>query len=132
MSHLDDRGLVLAFEDLSLAASEFSHREHLRVAFLMLRGADFGEAALRFRRALARFATNAGVPGKVHETLTWAYLALVAERIDDDLQETSSDFLARNPDLLDHRNGALARLYDVDAITASPVARARFVLPRAR
>jgi hypothetical protein len=41
----------------------------------------------------------------------------------------SRGFLARHPELLDHRAGALARHYDVAAITGSPLARRVFVLP---
>jgi hypothetical protein len=127
---LDDDTLVARFEALALAPAEFRHREHVRVAYAMLRGADFGEAALRFRRALRRFATAAGAPDRYHETLTWAYLAAIARRsVEDPAIASSLDLVARHPDLLDHLGGAIARHYDVAAITASPLARAVFVLP---
>jgi len=128
--HLDDIELLARFEALALAPADFRHREHLRLAFAVLRGADFGEAAVRLRRGLRRFADAAGVPGRYHETLTWAYLAVVARRMAEDPALASShELLARHPDLADHRGGAVARYYDVDAITASPLARAVFVLP---
>jgi hypothetical protein len=129
--HLDDPELVAQFEALAIAPGDFRHREHVRLACAMLRGADFGEAAQRFRTALRRFATAAGVPGRYHETLTWAYLAVIARRLAeaDPLPTGSIDFLARHPDLLDHKTGAIARHYDVAEITASPLARAVFVLP---
>ena len=129
--HLDDAELVARFEALAIAPAAFRHREHVRLAYAMLRGADFGEAAVRIRRALRRFAEAAGAAAKYHETLTWAYLALVAQRMAEDPAATSShELLARHPDLADHRGGAVARYYDVAAITASPLARAVFVLPR--
>ena len=130
MSEMPDHALVTAFEDLALAPGDFTHREHVRLAFAMLHGADFGDAALRFRRGLQRFATAAGVPHKVHETLTWAYLAVVHECMHEVSCVDSLELLARCPELLDHRAGALARHYDVDAITRSPLARRVFVLPR--
>ncbi|HEY6036955.1 MAG TPA: hypothetical protein VIV58_21900 [Kofleriaceae bacterium] len=131
--HLDDATLVARFEQLEIAASDFRHREHVRLAFAMLQGADFGEAALRFRRALKRFAAAAGAHGKYHETLTWAYLALVAQCMDERAYASSSELLEARPELLDHQAGLLARYYDVPAIIASPVARRVFVLPeRAR
>jgi hypothetical protein len=127
---LDDATLVARFEALAIAPADFGHREHVRLAYAMLRGADFGDAALRFRRALRQFANAAGAPGKYHETLTWAYLAVIARRIaEDPAIATSLDLVARHPDLVDHRGGAMARYYDVAAITASPLARAVFVLP---
>jgi len=127
---LGDAELVARFEALAIAPEAFGHREHVRLAYAMLRGADFGEAAVRFRRALRRFAGAAGAADKYHETLTWAYLALVAQRMAEDPAATTSyELLARHPELADHRRGAVARYYDVAAITASPLARVVFVLP---
>jgi hypothetical protein len=125
--HLSDAELVARFEAGTLAPADYHHREHVRIAYAMLRGADLAEAALRFRRALRAYAAKIGAAPKYHETLTWAYLVLIAARITGDAD--SQAFLAAHPDLLDHRGGALARCYDVAAITASPVARAVFVLP---
>ena len=128
--HLDDAELVARFESLAIAPAAFRHREHVRLACAMLRGADFGDAAVRFRRALRRFTEAAGAAAKYHETLTWAYLAVVAQRMAEDPAATTSlELLARHPDLVDHRRGAMARYYDIAAITQSPLARAVFVLP---
>jgi hypothetical protein len=127
---LDDGELVARFEALAIAPAEFGHREHVRLAYAMLRDGDFGDAAVRFRRALRRFAGAAGAPDKFHETLTWAYLAIIARRmLEGPAAATSHAFVARHPDLVDHRGGAVARHYDIAAITASPLARAVFVLP---
>jgi hypothetical protein len=127
---LDDAELVARFEALAIAPAEFRHTDHVRLAYAMLRGSDFGDAAVRFRRALRRFAEAAGAPDKFHETLTWAYLAVIARRMAEDPAATTSHALvARHADLVDHRGGAVARSYDVAAITGSPLARAVFVLP---
>jgi len=126
---MTDAELLERFEALTIHPREFGHREHVRLAFAMLARAEFGDAALRYRAALKRFAEHAGVPGKYHETITWAYLALVQERMHEHPCETSEELLALCPDLLDHRAGALARHYDVAALIASPVARRIFVLP---
>ena len=139
-----DEDLLAQFEALSLPPQCFGHREHVRLAYAMLADlGDFGEAAVRYRRGLRAFAAHAGAPGKYHETLTWAYLALVHERMFALYRErgldtadraqrttvTSLDLLARFPDLADHRRGALAKYYDVKELVASPTARAVFVLP---
>jgi len=126
---LDDAELVSRFEALAIAPAEFRHREHVRLACAMLRGSDFGDAAVRFRRALRRFADAAGAPDRFHETLTWAYLAVIHGRMATDPGTTSQALVARHADLLDHRGGAVSRHYDVAAITASPLARRVFVLP---
>lgn len=141
---MTDAELVTRFEALDVAPSDFGHREHVRVAYAMLADlGDFGEAAVRYRRALRAFAAHVGAAGKYHETLTWAYLALVHERMFELYRErgidpadsaartsiTSLDLLECYPELVDHQSGVLARYYDVRAIAASPMARAVFVLP---
>ncbi len=125
---MDDSDLLEAFSSLSLPPADFHHREHLRVGFTLLRreNGDLAAAAVAFRALLRRFAASAGVSSKYHETLTWAYLALIAERMHGHDYATSDELLAANPDLLDHEAGAIARHYDV---TRSPLARAVFVLP---
>jgi hypothetical protein len=128
--HLGDAELVERFEALRIAPRDFRHREHVRLAFAMLAGCDLAEAGPRFKRALLRFAAAIGAEAKYHETLTWAYLGLVQERAYGAAYASSLEFIERNPDLLDHRGGALARCYDVEAITACPIARRVFVLPR--
>lgn len=126
---LDDATLLARFEALQIAAQDFRHREHLRLAYAVLVGADFGDAGVRFRRALKTFAAAVGASSKYHETITWAYLALVAERMEQGACANSFELLERYPELLDHQHGALARIYDVPAILASPIARRVFVLP---
>jgi hypothetical protein len=127
---MDDAQLLSAFESATLPKTSFRHREHLRAAFIFLAGhTGFGEGAAAFRKALRRFAETHGITHVLHETLTWAYLSLVNERMKGRRYDDSRAFLAAWPDLLDHRGGALSRYYDIDAITASPIARERFVLP---
>jgi hypothetical protein len=125
-----DDELYDGFESGRLPKEAFHHREHVRAAFLYLsRYPDLAESALHFRSALRRFAEGHGVAGLLHETLTWAYLVLIQERMHGHRFETSQQFLASSPDLLDHRGGLLARYYDVGSITASRSARHLFVLP---
>jgi len=128
---MDDDQLLEAFATLTIRNQDFHHREHLRVGFTLLRreNNDLAAAAVTFRALLQRFAAAAGVSAKYHETLTWAYLALIAERMHGHDYATSEELLAANSDLLDHKAGAIARYYDVAAITRSPLARAVFVLP---
>jgi hypothetical protein len=131
LDDLDDDALIARFEALAVPPAAFDHRGHVRLAFAMLRGADFGEAAVRFRRSLRQFAEAAGAPDKVHETLTWAYLSVIATRMArDPMSTTSQQLLARHPDLLERgAAGALSRHYDVGAVAASALARRVFVLP---
>lgn len=127
--HLSDCELVTQFEAGTLPPADYHHREHVRIAFAMLQHTELPEAAARFRRALRHYATTIGAAARYHETLTWAYLVLIAGHLADASYPDSLTFLAAHPSLLDHRNGALSRHYDVAAVTASPLARRVFILP---
>ena len=135
---LHDEALLAAFEGRTLPCDLFHHREHLRVAWLLLRRhGDFGEAGVAFRASLKAYATACGGAGKYHETLTWAWLSLVQARMVDAsglelrADRDSRTFLARCPELLDVR-AALGAHYDADAIGQSDLARRVLVLPKAR
>jgi len=126
-----DGELIARFEALALTPAELTHREHVRLAFTVLaQERELAPAATRFRTMLRRFTDAHGAGAKYHETITWAYLAIVSERMYGRAYASSQEMLAEHADLLDHKRGALARHYDVAEITASPVARALFVLPR--
>lgn len=129
-----DDALLAAFLDCTLPPEQLGHPEHVRLAYLFLRRhADFGDAAVAFRSALRRYVTAIGRADRYHETLTWAYLALIAERIEREGEAADSQqFVARWPELVDHRTGALAAVYDIAELTASPLARRVFVLPGRR
>jgi hypothetical protein len=127
---LPDDALLEAFQAARSGGGWFGHREHVRAAFLFLtREPDFGVAAVRFREALRRFAAAQGAAARFHETLTWAYLALINERAHGTSFANSSEFVARHPELLDQKSGALSRYYDVAAVARSVRARVLFLLP---
>jgi hypothetical protein len=104
----------------------FTHREHVRMAFELLRRCDFPEAALHYSRALQDLTARAGVPGKFHQTMTVAFLSLIAERLFEHGTETFETFARAHPDLLDR--SVLERLYDPERL-ASAAARTTFLLP---
>ena len=65
-----------------LDAASFHHREHVRMAFEILARHDFAEAALHFSRTLRAMAARAGKPQAFHQTVTIAFLSLIAERME--------------------------------------------------
>lgn len=105
----------------------FSHREHVQMSYELLERHTFTEALFRLAKGLRHLATNAGRPEKYHETITVAFLALIAERKLVGADEGWEDFVARNPDLL--RKELLAEIYD-PAVLESSAARETFILPR--
>jgi hypothetical protein len=120
--------LLQGFESCSLPPAAFGHREHVRVAWLYLSAAPFEQAALRFCTNLRRFAAALGKERLYHETITWAYLALVNERRAACTAGSFDAFAAANSDLFDKTGGALAALYD-PAVLRSERARSVFLLP---
>jgi hypothetical protein len=126
----DDLAFARAFARGALPSGDFSHRGHLRVAWVYLRQRPFARAALCFGRHLRRYAGSLGAAGKYHETLTWAYLVLINERLQAAPPgESFEGFLERCPELADPKGGLIGRYYD-KAQLASPSARQAFVLPR--
>jgi len=109
-----------------LSAAGFAHRDHLRMAFEMLRRHDFAETTLHFSRALRAMARNAGKPEAFHQTITIAFLAVIAERMDGLECADFSAFERANPDLLDKR--MLQRWYGCERLS-SERARRTFLLP---
>src|SRR5580692_8980494 len=65
-----------------LEATQFPHREHLRMGFEMLRRHDFAETVFHFSSTLRAMAVRAGKPQAFHQTVTIAFLSLIAERMD--------------------------------------------------
>jgi len=109
-----------------LDAASFPHREHVRMAFEMLARHDFAETVLHFSRTLRAMAARAGKPQAFHQTVTIAFLSLIAERMEAGHDGDFTVFARANPDLID--KSALARWYRPERL-ASESARRTFLLP---
>ncbi len=125
-----DSDFLARFEAGTLPAADFDHRGHLRAGFLFLRRHDFPGACVAMKRAIQRFAALLGKANLYHETVTVAYLALLAERLAEEPAGLSfDDFLGRYPELT---SGEYFRRYYPAGELDTPEARATFVLPRPR
>jgi len=128
-AELADDDFIARFEDCTLPATAFHHRDHVRLAWLYLRRQPPLTALTRFVESLKRFAHANGADGLYHETITWAYLFLVHERMAKGPEnEERSGFEARNPDLLTWRPSILANYYHHETL-ASKLARRVFLMP---
>jgi hypothetical protein len=107
-------------------AAQFPHREHLRMAFEMLRRHDFAETVLHYSRALRALTQRAGKPEAFHQTVTVAFLALIAERMAAGGAEDFAAFARQHPELLE--KSLLSRWYRPERL-ASAAARRTFLLP---
>jgi len=109
-----------------LDAANFPHREHVRMAFEMLRRHDFAETVLHCSRALRAMTARAGKPQAFHQTVTIAFLSLIAERLERGHPADFAAFQRDNAELFE--KNALARWYRPERL-ASDAARRTFLLP---
>jgi hypothetical protein len=132
MAPTDDRDFVTAFEACALPAEGFHHRDHVRLAWLYLKELPPAQALTRFTEGLQRFAEAHGKPGLYHETITWAYLLLIRERMaraaDGEMGGSFEAFAAAHPDLLTWKPSILASYYREETL-GSELARQVFLLP---
>jgi hypothetical protein len=130
---VSDDQFVSAFEKGEIARDSFHHVDHVRLAFLYLRRFPPLIALDRFSTGLSRFAAAGGKPNLYHETITWAFMLLIRERMERRFRESGrradwNEFAAENPDLLSW-NGHVLKTYYRDETLASDFARRIFVLP---
>ncbi|HLY56985.1 MAG TPA: hypothetical protein VKS60_15580 [Stellaceae bacterium] len=104
----------------------FRHLDHLRMGFELLRRASFTQAAAAFSASLKIIAARNGTPGAYHETMTVAFLALIAEHAACGAYTDFEEFIAANPALADKR--ILQRWYGAERL-GSALARKTFILP---
>lgn len=109
-----------------LDAAAFPHREHVRMGFEMLRRHDFAETVFHFSSALQAMAERAAKPRAFHQTVTIAFLSLIAERLVSGDYADFDSFARANADLLD--KSALSRWYPSERL-ATEAARRTFLLP---
>ena len=123
---LDDDALLEGFEQGTIPAADFHHAEHVRVAWMYLRRYPLPDALPRFVASLKRFAAGHGVPGLYHETITVAFVLIIAERLGDARELSWTDFAASNPDLLIWKPSVLADVLlrgDVGFRACAPILR---------
>ncbi len=118
--------LTRAFEHHTLDNTQFGHREHVHVAFDLLRKYDFIDAAAIYAKGIRTLAANAGAPMKFNLTITYAFMSLIAERMATHPTDGFDHFATENPDLLG--KDVLGKWYTVDRLT-SDIARSIFLLP---
>jgi hypothetical protein len=126
---MSDDELLDGFLRGALDNARFHHREHVRVAYALLQRSSFPDAVAKFCASLKKIAASAGKPGLYHETLSIAFLSVIAERMAVSGAEGPGgfeSFAAANPDLF--AKDALQRWYGAERLS-SPLARTTFLLP---
>lgn len=124
----EDLAFCQAFEALRVKASDFDHRAHVRLAYTYLCGRSVDDAHESMKRSLVRFLAHLGVgQAKYHETITLAWIMAVKHFMRQSPRcASASEFLERNPELLDPR--IMLTHYSTEVLFSSQ-ARRRFVKP---
>lgn len=131
---MDDAELVRQFEACTLPLAEWTHRAHVKVAFVYLRALPFEEALDRMRTGIQAYnAANQVVEGPTsgyNETTTCAFLRLIAATIaayGRVLPTPDADaFCEAHPQLLSKH---ILRLFYTPERRLHPDAKTQFVEP---
>ncbi len=119
---MSDEEFVRAFESCELSPDAFHHRDHIRLAAIYVSRHGAAEATERFKASLRRFAANIGKSDRYHETITVAWIQLVAHAMTLNPGAQPGDF----PELLD--KNYIGRFYS-PGLLATAAARSGFVEP---
>src|SRR5215467_5689257 len=126
---MSDDEFIASFENCSLNNRSFLHADHVRMAFLYLSRYPALQALERFSASLSRFAAANGKSELYNETVTWAFLLLIRERMARaGVRQTWTQFATDNPDLMTWKNSILKRYYR-DETLASELAKKIFLFP---
>jgi hypothetical protein len=126
-NHNDE--LLRQFEDCSLPLEGLSHSVHIQIAFLYLCRHPLLDVLARFPAALTRYAEAHGKRGLYHETISWAYILLIHERMQRAGRPQSwLEFASANPDLMTWSSTILKQYYRAETLS-SDLARKIFVFP---
>lgn len=126
---------ALLAEVLAGSGGRFGHRQHVQLTWLAVRRYGMPAAIRLVSDGIRRTARYAGAPQKYHETISRAWVELVAhhaighpagQEADFASFDIFDTFAAANPLLLDKR--LLARFYR-PATLAAPAARTGWVQP---
>jgi hypothetical protein len=125
---MSNQEIIRQFESGALPPESFHHADHVRLAFAYLREYPPLTALDKFCSALKQFAARLGKPEKYNETITYAYLFLIREKMAHCSGADWDEFARRNPELLVWKNGILSRYYQSKTLE-SDFARNVFVFP---
>jgi hypothetical protein len=124
-AHLSDEEFLEAFHSCSLRTSELRHADHLRLAWLHLAREPFETALAQVRSEIQAFAKHHNLTGLYHETITSAWVHLLATHQENSFEE----FLTANES---HLSSDLLHRFWTPEILGSQEARRRWVPPDRR
>ena len=123
---LDDNAFLATFERGGFGGDEFPHEAHVRMAWLYVTRLGPEDAINQAARGIRALARANGTPTLYHDTLTRAWVYVVAAAVAAAPSATFERLLAHNPQLLDRR---LLLQYYSPGVLSSAQARAGWIAP---
>tara|TARA_R110002072_G_scaffold284587_1_gene449046 strand:+ start:87153 stop:87590 length:438 start_codon:yes stop_codon:yes gene_type:complete len=131
---MNDAEFLAAFENCSLPFEQWTHRAHIRVAYLYVLESDLATAIDRMRSGIKAHNKATRTPEAIdrgyHETITVAFMILVyVANLQTGPHKSSNEFCDAHPELLSKQT--LRRFYSRERIMTIQ-AKAEFVDPDIR
>ena len=126
---MEQQELFDRFVDTTLPADQFHHQQHVQVAWLFVRKHGMPAHSREFSAAIKRFADAKGATGLYHETITWAFLLLIAERQARNSGRDMGRSSRRRIPTCWHGNRRFSSRYYSKELLASDLARRTFLMP---
>ncbi|MBV8523159.1 MAG: flavin reductase [Acetobacteraceae bacterium] len=123
---LDDDEFIATFEQGGFDAGAFRHQAHIRMAWLYVRRLGSEAAIHRVAAGIQQLAKAHGTETVYHDTMTRAWVYIVADAIAKSPSASFTEFVAQNPQLLEKQ---LLLEYYSPAVLSSSQARATWVAP---
>lgn len=131
MPPIDDQQLLCQFENCSLPKEQWTHTAHVRVAYLYLRGQNVEDVINTMRAGIKALNAAHGTldtpTGGYHETITQAWVRVIASLLTNGSADESSEAFIQRHMPLGHSN-LLGQFYSKELLM-SVKARAEFVEP---
>ncbi len=124
---VSDEEFLAAFEGCTLPEADWSHRAHVRMAWLYLRRRSFEQVLPLVRQRIMQYNATFQKHTGYHETITRVFLHLIHRRTERRQARTFEDFCEQNPDLF-QGVPLLLKHYRKETLF-SPAAREDFVSP---
>jgi N-formylglutamate deformylase len=118
--------VVQRFEAAEVDAATFDHRAHLEVAWHYLSSLTLEDALARYVCHLQALVAKLGVAQKFHRTLTWFWMTMLDQAMQQSVGLAFDALLLQHPHLLDRD---LPLRWYSSAQLSSQRARQGFVLP---
>src|SRR5687768_3883520 len=98
---MTDADFLQQIEGCTLRKEAFTHRNHVRLAWLYLNDRQTGDADARIAATIQRYATSIGAATKYNHELTMKWMRLVEAAIAATPAESFETFITARPELLD-------------------------------